>query len=128
MALDVTYAYLAGMLPLPEWQRILALLAALGLPVSSPWLAAESEILQGLQEFREHLGGLLTIILLRGIGRPVEINAVDEKLMAAALALLQGQDTDGILRSGALYRNLRSSRSQARVYRTGEKISNSPLN
>ena len=128
IALDVTYAYLAGMLPLPDWQRVLALLAALGLPISSPWLAAESEILQGLKEFREHLGGPLTIILLRGIGRPVEINEVDEKLMATALALLQGQDADGILGAGALYRNLRSSRSHSQVLRASEKISNSPLN
>jgi 3-dehydroquinate synthase len=128
IALDVTYAYLAGMLPLPDWQRILALLTGLGLPISSPWLSSESQILPGLQEFRQHLGGPLTIIMLRGISRPVEIQAVDEKLMATALALLQGQDADGILRSGALYRNLQSSLSQVRVYQDSPQIGNSPLN
>jgi 3-dehydroquinate synthase len=128
IALDVTYAYLAGMLPLPDWQRILALLTALRLPLSSPWLSPESAILPGLQEFREHLGGHLTIFLLRGIGRPVEINEVDEKLMATALALLQGQDAEGVLSSGALYRNLKSTRSHPRVFRDGSNISNPPLN
>ncbi len=128
MALDVTYAYLAGMLPLSDWQRILALLARLELPVGSPWLAAENEILRGLQEFREHLGGLLTIILIKGIGRPVEINKVNKKLMAVALVMLQGQDIDGILKSGILYHNVRATRSYSTFFRDSQKIGNSPLN
>ena len=127
IALDVTYAFLAGMLPLSDWQRILALLASLNLPVGSPWLSAENEILHGLQEFREHLGGLLTIILIKGIGRPVEINKVNKKLMSVALAMLQ-QDIDGILRSGILYQNVRSTRSHSQVLQAGPKISNPPLN
>lgn len=128
MALDVTYAYLAGMLPLSDWQRILTLLTRLELPVCSPWLAAENEILCGLQEFREHLGGLLTIILIKGIGRPVEINKVNKKLMAVALVMLQGQDIDGILKSGILYHNVRATRSYSAFFRDSEKIGNSPLN
>jgi 3-dehydroquinate synthase len=128
MALDVTYACLSGMLSLSEWQRILALLACLELPVSSPWLALEDEILHGLQEFREHLGGMLTIILIKGIGRPVEINKVNKKLMAVALAMLQEHDIDGILKSGILYHNVRSTRSYSPIYPAGQKISNPPLN
>ena len=128
MALDVTYAYLAGMLPLSDWQRILSLLGRLELPVGSYWLAAENEILRGLQEFREHLGGQLTIILIKGIGRPVEINKVNKKLMAAALVMLQGQDIDGILKSGILYHNVRATRSNSIFFQLGQKIGNSPLN
>jgi 3-dehydroquinate synthase len=128
IALDVTYAYLAGMLPLSEWQRILTLLACLDLPVNCPWLVNESEILRGLQEFREHLGGVLTIIVLKGIGRPVEINTVNQKLMAVALAMLQGQDVDGILKSGIFYRNVRSARTHSTFFPVGQKIGNSPLN
>lgn len=116
IALDVTYAYLAGMLSLSDWQRILDLLTALRLPVSSAWLAPESNMLPGLQDFREHLGGVLTIIVLSGIGRPVEINEVDEKLMAAALMLLVGHDVEGMLRSGAIYLNLKSMRSHSQFF------------
>ncbi len=128
IALDATYSYLAGMLQFRDWQRILTLLEGLGLPVGSPWLALESEVLQGLQEFREHLGGRLTIILLQGIGRPVEINDLDKKLMAVAIALLQGQDAGSILQSGVLYRTLRSTRLPTQIYSSSQKVSNSPLN
>jgi 3-dehydroquinate synthase len=35
-------------------------------------------ILEGLEEFREHLGGELTITLLQGIGEGVEVHAMDK--------------------------------------------------
>jgi 3-dehydroquinate synthase len=34
-------------------------------------------VLEGLEEFREHLGGELTITLLSEIGRGVEVHAMD---------------------------------------------------
>jgi len=128
IALDVTYSYLAGMLQFRDWLRILTLLERLGLPVGSPWLAAESEVLHGLQEFREHLGGLLNIILLQGIGRPVEINKLDMKLLAVAIALLQGQDASSILQSGVLYRTIKSTPSHSQIFSSSRKVINFPLN
>ena len=41
----------------------------------------------GLGEFREHLGGQLTITLLRGIGSPVDVHAMDAAMLKRALAL-----------------------------------------
>jgi 3-dehydroquinate synthase len=82
IALDATYAHLAGMLPADAWRRILDLILAAGLPVYAAELeqttaGGEVAVLAGLEEFREHLGGQLTIMLLEGIGQGVEVHEMD---------------------------------------------------
>jgi 3-dehydroquinate synthase len=96
IALDSTYSYLVGLLPLPDWQRILALFSTLGLAVYSPELSMHLEdrcntscIFAGLQEFKEHLGGQLTLPLLERIGRGIEINEVDEQKMIKSIEILE---------------------------------------
>ena len=89
IALDVTYSYLTGILSEDSWIRIIRVLLELGLPVYAPELETH-DLLAGLPEFREHLGGQLTILLLREIGDPVEVHEVDtEKMMESVLALSQ---------------------------------------
>jgi 3-dehydroquinate synthase len=44
--------------------------------------------LGGLDEFREHLGGELTVMLLEGIGRGVEVHEIDEARMVAGITRL----------------------------------------
>ena len=44
-----------------------------------------SVILKGLDEFREHLGGELTITLIQGIGEGVEVHAMDKLHIKSAL-------------------------------------------
>ena len=46
-------------------------------------------VLEGLREFREHLGGELTITLLSGIGVGVEVHEIDEAMMLQAIAWLK---------------------------------------
>ena len=96
IALDSTYAYLAGLLPLQDWQRILGLLSKLGLAVYVPELSMHLDershtngIFAGLQEFKEHLGGQLTLPVLKRIGRGIEVNEVDEQRMIKSIALLK---------------------------------------
>jgi 3-dehydroquinate synthase len=94
IALDSTYSYLERLLPERDWLRILGLLAALGLDVYSRELSlydrgGTRRILSGLQEFREHLGGQLTLPLLERIGKGIEVNEVDEKTMVQSMALLE---------------------------------------
>jgi len=95
IALDSTYSYLAGLLPKPDWQRILGLFSALGLAVYTRELSlhlydqGDSRcIFTGLNEFREHLGGQLTLPLLERIGRGIEVHSVDEQIMSRSIALL----------------------------------------
>src|SRR5690606_16201143 len=87
LALDVTYARLARLLDGVTTDRILRCLEALGLPLSHPRLA-EPALLDGLEEFREHLGGRLTITLLRSVGEPLDVHEMDAALVRRAASEL----------------------------------------
>ena len=76
IALDATYSYLKGMISLEDLHRIISLFKKLGFTVHIPELS-EDNLLKGLGEFREHLGGELTIMLLADIGRGVEVHQMD---------------------------------------------------
>jgi 3-dehydroquinate synthase len=94
IALDARYSVLSGRLAAGDDVRICRLLQALGLPVFHPALKASDtsgrQLLRGLREFREHLGGELTITLLAGLGQGVEVHAMDEQMIAQAIDWLEG--------------------------------------
>ena len=92
IALDSVYAALTGELSRPDLERILELLKRLGLPVHTPELQDPAELLRGLDEFREHLGGELCVTLLRGIGHAQEVNTMDHGLIRAAIDELDAWD------------------------------------
>lgn len=97
MALDTRYSVLAGLLEEGQDERICALLELLGFRLWHPALDARGPdgslaVLDGLREFREHLGGELTVTLLAGIGRGVEVHAIDEASMLAAMAWLRERE------------------------------------
>ena len=90
MLLDSRYAVELGFLPEPEFIRIHQTLRALGLPLWHHALRAtgprgEPALLEGLDDFREHLGGDLTITLLRGPGSAIEVNEMDRTAILRAL-------------------------------------------
>lgn len=88
LLLDCRYSQLMGWLSDADHARIRACIAALGLPMRHPLFAEADTLLRGLEEFREHLGGTLTITMLRGIGRGFEIHEVDFARMRTAAAEL----------------------------------------
>jgi 3-dehydroquinate synthase len=55
--------------------------------VTHPLLSDIDRVLAGLAEFREHLGGRLTITLLRGISDPVDVHSIDPNILRTAIAL-----------------------------------------
>jgi 3-dehydroquinate synthase len=70
-----------------ESNRILDLLIKLGFELSHPIMQiskSNSAILSGLEEFREHLGGELTIMLLNGIGSGFEVHHIDNEILINA--------------------------------------------
>jgi len=93
IALDVVYSKLTGMLSDCACTDVLNLLHKLGFDLYSGHLAAKENgqlsILRGLTEFREHLGGQLTIMLLDRIGHGVEVHHFNESIVNAAVAELQ---------------------------------------
>ena len=91
IALDTVYSQLIGKLPEESAQRIIQLLLKVGLPVTHPSAVIaddDSPILQGLQEFREHLGGELTIMLLNDIGKGEEVHSMDQEIIKEASKML----------------------------------------
>jgi 3-dehydroquinate synthase len=90
IALDVIYSRLAGLLKRKSCDRILNLLQQLGFKLFADELSDKSakgnlRLLDGLEEFREHLGGQLTITLLEEIGRGVEVHEMDPKKIVTAI-------------------------------------------
>nr|WP_236706783.1 3-dehydroquinate synthase [Herpetosiphon geysericola] len=95
IALDCTYSYLLGDLAEPTWQRVLNCLTAVGFDLYHPALSSYLEqpmhpqsLLSGLTEFREHLGGQLTITLIRDIGQPYDVHTIDLSVMQQAIRSL----------------------------------------
>jgi 3-dehydroquinate synthase len=96
LALDSTYAHLRGMLAQESWRRILRVLSQVGLPLYARELSDFLHdrdhvrcVLQGLNEFREHLGGQLTIILPDRIGHGIEVHEIDEPTMIDSIGILE---------------------------------------
>jgi 3-dehydroquinate synthase len=87
IALDVIYARQAGFLDREHAERVLQLLKTLGFELFHPDLRRD-ELLAGLEEFREHLGGRLAITLLRGIGVGFEVNEMEAKWIRESIAEL----------------------------------------
>jgi len=90
IALDVTYAQLLGFIDASVKNNILKTLETIGfdlqIPVSTP--EHVKELLKGIEEFREHLGGVLTITLISAIGIKKDVHHIDYDKMAMAISLL----------------------------------------
>ena len=93
IALDVVYSKKAGMLSEDACADILNLLCKLGFDLYTEHLSTiengQLSILKGLTEFREHLGGQLTIMLLDKIGHGIEVHHINESIVNAAVTELQ---------------------------------------
>jgi len=93
MALDLIYARRKKLLSAKDEKRITALIQKLGFKLWDEALAlsegGKPAVLRGLEEFREHLGGQLTITLVTGIGQAVEVHEMDGAKILEALAELQ---------------------------------------
>jgi len=88
IVLDSTYSYLKGMITMNELDQIVGVVNALGFELYVPELSGEM-LLKGLEEFREHLGGRLTIMLLERIGKGVEVHEMDAELIIKAVEKLK---------------------------------------
>jgi 3-dehydroquinate synthase len=92
LAIDTVYSSLALGFPERDVARVLRCLRELGLPLSHPVLRDRERLFAGLEEFRQHLGGRLTLTMLRGVGDPIEVHEVDDRLMHDALDRVSSAD------------------------------------
>jgi len=95
LALDVLCARGLGLLAADDARRVIGLLGALGFRTYAPELHLEGgrALLAGLEEFREHLGGRLTLVLPAGIGVATQVHALDPAQVRAAADELRALDT-----------------------------------
>jgi 3-dehydroquinate synthase len=94
MAVDLIYARLRGLLSAEDCGRFLTLIEAAGFRLWHEALAAREpdgklSVLRGLEDFREHLGGELTITLVTAPGRAVEVHEMDSTAVEAAVRELE---------------------------------------
>ncbi|HEY3760891.1 MAG TPA: 3-dehydroquinate synthase [Verrucomicrobiae bacterium] len=94
IAIDVIYARKTGLLDEESCERILKLLTDLGFDLYACELLNDKakgdfQILAGLEEFREHLGGELTVTLLKEIGKGVEVHEMNQKKIMASIQELR---------------------------------------
>lgn len=105
IALDSVYSFFDGRLSEADLGRILSLLAALGFELGHEqlWQDHCAHLKAGLAEFREHLGGRLTITLLNALGTGQEVHEMEEgKIEAAALYLKTWSETSSIPHSPSI--------------------------
>ena len=91
IALDVLYAKAIGLLDGRDAEVILDCMRTIGFRLYDEALTDRHAVLEGLEEFREHLGGKLTITLLEGIGRPIDVHEIDRGKMRDAMETLAAE-------------------------------------
>jgi 3-dehydroquinate synthase len=96
MAIDVIYARRIGLLPEPIAERILGVIQGLGFQLFAPvkeirTATGRQDMLDGLEEFREHMGGRLSIPMIRAPGDRLEVHEIDGPTVKAAFEELRAR-------------------------------------
>jgi 3-dehydroquinate synthase len=94
VALDLIYAALAGHLAEADAEALVGCLQTCGFRLWDETLDlagpdGRRAVLGGLEQFREHLGGRLTLAMPDGLGRSRDVDGLDEALLERALARLR---------------------------------------
>ena len=94
IALDVCYSFEMNMISESLRDRIIKIFRRLKLPVYHSFLGSAAaginpEIIQGLTEFKEHLGGELTITLIQDVGAALDVHDIDKAAFNRAVKTLQ---------------------------------------
>lgn len=94
IAMDARYSVVKGYLTQGNEDRICFLLEHFGFKLWHPALESTNssgtlEVIQGLIDFQEHLGGELTITLLSALGTGMEVNDMDHGLVSESIQWLK---------------------------------------
>lgn len=87
IALDSTYSYLKGYINENDLKRILNCIVNLGFEIVPKELG--QKVINGLEEFREHLGGELTIMLLNSLGEGFEVHDMDVDILMESIEYMK---------------------------------------
>ena len=89
VAIDTIYSSLKFGFPEQDMRAVCKCLDRLGIQLWHEELTPIERLMQGLEEFRQHLGGRLTITMLRGVGDPIDVHEIDHTTMRKAINQLQ---------------------------------------
>lgn len=85
VAIDAVYSSLVHGFPKQDAERVLRCLTELGMRLDHEALRDTDTLFGGLEEFRQHLGGRLTLTMLRRVGQPLDVHKIDAGQMCAAI-------------------------------------------
>jgi 3-dehydroquinate synthase len=97
IALDVCLAEQLGFITTAERDRVHKAMASCGMPLWHSILAKRSTttgnlmVADGIEEFRQHLGGRLTLTMPNGLGKKIEIHEMDPKRVEKAVEFMQNR-------------------------------------
>lgn len=97
VALDTRYSVQIGMLPAGADERVHSVLKRLGFHLWHPAMESKDSsgrmlVLDGIEEFREHLGGELAVTMLTGIGRGADVHSIDRAEVLRAMSWLRRKE------------------------------------
>ena len=98
IALDSVYSAFTNSISLDTATRIIDVLHALGFEITHPYMQVNEDnaLLEGLTEFRQHLGGQLTIMLLCAIGKGEEVHEINTEILKKSAQYLQQYSSGNI--------------------------------
>lgn len=89
VAIDCLYSTLKFGFPERDAIRVCRCLGELGIRLWAPEIEPIDRLLDGLEEFRQHLGGRLTVTMLSAVGQPIDVHEVDAAAMRQAILRLK---------------------------------------
>ena len=89
VALDTLYSARVLGLEHEKAMRVCQAIAAIGSPLWCDALDDSDAVLCGLEEFRQHLGGRLTVTMLRDIGESVNVHEINPGVMSECIEELR---------------------------------------
>jgi 3-dehydroquinate synthase len=89
VAIDCIYSSLQHGLAENDALRVCECLTRMGMRLWHKELQPVDRLMDGLEEFRQHLGGRLTITMLNGVGQSINVHEIDTSAMKRAIGRLQ---------------------------------------
>ncbi|QDT03750.1 3-dehydroquinate synthase [Rubripirellula lacrimiformis] len=88
VAIDCLYSVKKHGFPAADADRVIHCLTTMGMKLWHDSIHPIDRLLQGLEEFRQHLGGRLTITMLKAVGEPINVHEIDSDAMREAIETL----------------------------------------
>lgn len=94
VALDSLYSWKVGLLSEVQAMRVVSVLRTLKMPIWDEAFEVKNAdkryaLLDGLEEFREHLGGRLTVLLLNDLGSGIDVHEIDFDTVVECFGILK---------------------------------------